>query len=95
MIAGAISFNSGILLFAADVPSRAPGPSASIFPRAYGSSLDPAQSIVIVRGAVGMRASIEPCRRAREAIRAVERTRRARRDQELSRRMRRSQVGEG
>jgi hypothetical protein len=76
MIAGAISFNSGILLFAdADASRRVPGTSTRIFRRAYGSSPDLAQSIFVVSDTVEwMRAPIDGCQRALDAIRPAERT---------------------
>jgi hypothetical protein len=76
MIAGAISFNSGILLFAdADASRSVPGTSTRILRREHGSSLDLAQSIFVVSDAVeSMRAPLERCGCALDAIRPVERT---------------------
>jgi hypothetical protein len=76
MIAGAISFNSGILLFAdADVPRGLPGTSARIFRRQYGPPLDFAQSIFVVSEAVErMRAPVERCQRALDEMPPADRT---------------------
>lgn len=76
MIAGAISFNSGILLFAdADVPRGLPATSARIFRRQHGSPPDFAQSIFVVSEAVEFpRAPFERCQRALDGIRPAERT---------------------
>src|SRR5690349_6406361 len=76
MIAGAISFNSGILLFAdADVSRGVPGTATRIFRRGYGSSLDFAQSIFVVSDPVeSMGAPFEPSERALAAIAPADRT---------------------
>jgi prepilin-type processing-associated H-X9-DG protein len=76
MIAGAISFNSGILCFADSGGSSGhQRPAPRIFAREYGSNLDFAQSIFVVSAGVEWeRAPFERCQRALGAIRPGERT---------------------
>jgi len=76
MIAGALSFNSGLLLFAdTDVPGGFPRASTRIFSKEYGSDRDCAHSIFVVSGHVDWtRPPFERCQRALDAIRPAERT---------------------
>jgi prepilin-type processing-associated H-X9-DG protein len=76
MIAGAISFNSGILCFAdSGASSDRQHPSPRIFAREYGSNLDFAQSIFVISADVDWeRAPFERCQRALGAVRPGERT---------------------
>jgi prepilin-type processing-associated H-X9-DG protein len=78
MIAGALSFNSGILLFADTepiVPRRIPHESTTIFHREYGSSLGVAHSVFVVSESVDWaRAACQRCERALDGVRPAERT---------------------
>lgn len=78
MIAGAIAFNSGILLFADAepiVPRRIPYESSRIFHGEYGSSLGVAHSVFVVSASVdGARALFQRCERALDAVPPAERT---------------------
>jgi len=76
MIAGAISFNSGLLCFAdADGPGARQPPSTRILSREYGANRDFAHSMFVVSDPVDWtRAPFERCQRALDAIRPAERT---------------------
>lgn len=78
MIAGALSFNSGILLFADTepiVPRRIPHESTRVFHREYGSSLGVAHSVFVVSESVDWaRAACQRCERALDGVRPAERT---------------------
>jgi hypothetical protein len=78
MITGALSFNSGILLFVdaePAVPRRIPYDSRRIFHRSYGSNLGFAHSVFAASESVDwMRATIRRCESALDAVPSVHRT---------------------
>lgn len=78
MVAGAISFNSGVLLFAdTDLAAsrKTPRETRRIFHRPYGSSPAVAHSVFVVREPVDWAPAVfQRCERAVDAVRPAERT---------------------
>jgi hypothetical protein len=78
MIAGVMSFNSGILLFADTQPlaaRRIPYESTRILHREYGSGIGPAHSIFVSSGSAHWaRGAFQRCEQALDAIAPAERT---------------------